>query len=80
MVEYLLKKGVDPTLEDNTGTLPLHMAVGGLSGDYNDHIKLIRLLLPNKVLLKHKNQYGLTPIDLAHDPKIKAYLLSLLDE
>jgi ankyrin repeat protein len=80
MVEFLLKKGVDPTLEDNMGSLPLHVAVGGLSGEYHDHIKLITLLLPDKALLHHKNQYGFTPIDMAKDPKIKAYLLSLLDK
>jgi len=36
--------------------------------------------LPDKALLHHKNQYGFTPIDMAKDPKIKAYLLSLLDK
>ena len=81
MVAFLLKKGVDPTLEDNSATLPVHMAVvRGSGGDYHDQIKLITLLLPNKALLKHKNQYGRTPIDMARDPKIKAYLLSLLNE
>ena len=80
MVEFLLQKGVDPILEDNSGTLPVHVAVGGLSGKYHDHIKLITLLLPDISLLHHKNKYGFTPIDMAKDPKIKAYLLSLLDK
>ena len=79
MVAFLLKQGVDPTLEDNSATLPVHLAVTKGS-EYHDHIKLIRLLLPNKALLKHKNQYGRTPIDRASDPKIKAYLLSLFNE
>jgi len=80
MVEFLLQKGVDPILEDNSGTLPIHVAVGGLSGKYHDHIKLITLLLPDISLLHHKNKYGFTPIDMAKDPKIKAYLLSLIDK
>ena len=79
MVAFLLKQGVDPALEDNSASLPLHLATGG-GGDYHDHIKLITLLLPNTALLNHKNQYGRTPLDLASDPKIKAYLLSLLNE
>ena len=79
MVEFLLKKGVNPSLADNTDSLPLHVAVAIGDGS-SDHIKLITLLLPDKALLHHKNQYGFTPIDMAKDPKIKAYLLSLLDK
>lgn len=79
MVEFLLQKGVDPTLESHTRTLPIHRAAG-LSGEYRDHIKLITLLLPDISLLNHKNKYGFTPIDMAKDSKIKAYLLSLLDK
>lgn len=68
MVEYLLKEKVDPAIADESGSLPLHLAAG-LTGDYDEHIKLLALLTKNIDLIGYKNKYGYTPVDLAKDKK-----------
>lgn len=76
MVDYLLKMKVDPAIADESGSVPLHMAAS-LPGNYNEHIKLLALLIKNIDLIGLKNKYGYTPVDLAKDKKIADYLLTI---
>lgn len=75
MLEYLLQKQLDPNSADESGTLPIHYAVS-LGGDTDKLIKIIALLISHGSPIDQKNQYGFTPMDLATNPAVKAYLKS----
>lgn len=75
MVEYLLKSKVDPNIEDEFGSLPIHYAAA-LSGDLSQQMDLLRLLLLHGSYIDKQNNYGFTPLDLSESLDIKQYLKS----
>lgn len=75
MVKYLLKIKIDPNMEDEFGSLPIHYAAA-LSGVSNQQIDLLRLLLLHGSYIDKKNDFGFTPLDLSESIDVKQYLKS----
>ncbi|XP_076860026.1 cyclin-dependent kinase 4 inhibitor C [Brachyhypopomus gauderio] len=59
MLQVLVNYGADVNLLDNGGNLPLHLAAG------EGHLDAVQFLIQHTTHPFHKNQAGLTPIDLA---------------
>ncbi len=75
MVEYLLKIKIDPNMEDEFGSLPIHYAAA-LSGDTNQQVDLLKLLLLHGSYTDKKNNFGFKPLDLSGSLDVKQYLKS----
>ncbi len=70
MIKLLLKHGADPSIQDNTGRLPLHIAAS-----YS--FELAHLLTGKGELIFVKDDHGISPLDMAfnHGPKAVSSLL-----
>jgi len=59
IVVYLLEKGANPNITDNTGYAPINLAA------YNNQSKMVQLLIKHKPDLNTQNSEGFTPLHYA---------------